>query len=418
MSPSTAFRTANPHALACILETAETRSVMAATDIFDAQGIKLWARDQPVTADLQRRLADRRLREPLETSLRVEDGVTGDTLADALQRLSGDDGPLCGLLRPHAARLMAEARQLPLEPAAQLLLSVAQSSRAAAFEHALRTMALCATLAADAGGDRPEIRAALLAGLLHDLGEIYLSPRHGEDQAEREQDFVSYQQLVVHPHVGSLILRQLTGYPGSVAEAVAEHHERLDGSGYPRALTRAQISPLGRLLAVSQAVVHALRDPHATLLHASVALRAVPGEFDEAWIGRISRAAREAGSTEAVMETAELDARRAALDALLSHNESRARMLAQETAPGTLHEAAELACHLLARIRTGWNESGLWADGPTLSAQAAELEAVEDELYRRLRGVQRVTRLRAGALDAADACRLQDFCDQLAMDGG
>lgn len=417
MSPSTAFRTANPHALACILETAETRSVMAATDIFDAQGIKLWARDQPVTAELQRRLADRRLREPLETSLRVEDGVSTDTLADALQRLAEDDTPLRAILRPHAARLVAEARQLPLEPAAQLLLSVAQSSRAASFEHALRTMALCAALTAHAGGDRPEIRAALLAGLLHDLGEIYLSPRHGEDQAEREQDFVSYQQLVVHPHVGFLLLRQLTGYPGSVAAAVAEHHERLDGSGYPRALTREQISPLGRLLAVAEAAVNALRDPHAALLHASVALRAVPGEFDEHWIGHVSRAARQARATEAVMEPGDLDARRAALDALLSHNESRAHALAHDTTPGTLHEAAELACYLLGRIRTGWNESGLWATTPTGSDQAAELEAVEDELYRRLRGVQRVTRLRAGSLGETDARRLQDFCDQLAMDG-
>ena len=43
---------------------------------------------------------------------------------------------------------------------------------------------------------------AMLGGLLHDLGEMYIDPRYGEADADRSLDFVSYQQLVVHPHVG------------------------------------------------------------------------------------------------------------------------------------------------------------------------------------------------------------------------
>ena len=41
----------------------------------------------------------------------------------------------------------------------------------------------------------------MLAGLPHDLGEMYIDPRHGEAEADRDLDFASYQQLVVHPHV-------------------------------------------------------------------------------------------------------------------------------------------------------------------------------------------------------------------------
>jgi HD-GYP domain-containing protein (c-di-GMP phosphodiesterase class II) len=66
-------------------------------------------------------------------------------------------------------------------------------------------------------------------------------------------DFVSYQQLVVHPHVGQLLLSQLTNYPARRWRApMAEHHERLDGSGYPHALQARRVSPLGRLLAVTE----------------------------------------------------------------------------------------------------------------------------------------------------------------------
>ena len=64
-----AFGTANPHALATILEAGETRRIISATDIYDISGVKLWAGNQPVSASLQRRLLDRELRQPLETSL-------------------------------------------------------------------------------------------------------------------------------------------------------------------------------------------------------------------------------------------------------------------------------------------------------------------------------------------------------------
>src|ERR1700761_3153958 len=45
------FGRANPHALAAILEASETKRIIAATDIFDISGIKLWARNQPVSAE-------------------------------------------------------------------------------------------------------------------------------------------------------------------------------------------------------------------------------------------------------------------------------------------------------------------------------------------------------------------------------
>ena len=70
-SPATAsaFQSANPHALATILQASETQRIIAATDIFDLAGTKLWARHQPVSAELQRKLLDRKLRNPLETCL-------------------------------------------------------------------------------------------------------------------------------------------------------------------------------------------------------------------------------------------------------------------------------------------------------------------------------------------------------------
>ena len=414
-APQNTFGHANPHALAVILQASETKRIIAATDIFDISGIKLWASNQPVSSALQRKLLDRQLRQPLESCLMAEDGVTGATLVKSLQELVVADSPLAPLLRPHAAKLVREASHLPLHPVVQLLLTAVQTARPQAYEHAIAAMALNGALVAANGGDTPEIRVAMLCGLVHDLGEMYIDPQHGEADADRELDFVSYQQLVVHPHVGHLLIKQLTNYPSAVARAVAEHHERLDGSGYPHALKGNELSPMGRLLAVTEAALNAIRGDHGQLLHASVALRAVPGEFDLNWVGKVSQAVASQAAATAVMETEDIQARLAALGDLLSAAETQVAELVQKAQLPALKSALALSQFLISRLRAGWNESGMWNPSALLSADAAEVEAVEDELYFRLRGVQRATLLLAGQLPADEAGTLNRFCDTLAM---
>ena len=87
--PDSSFGRANPHALAAILEASETRRIIAATDIFDISGIKLWASNQPVSAALQRKLLDRQLREPLESCLVAQDGVTWSVVTTGLTNHNG-----------------------------------------------------------------------------------------------------------------------------------------------------------------------------------------------------------------------------------------------------------------------------------------------------------------------------------------
>ncbi|HJV60653.1 MAG TPA: hypothetical protein VJ743_06885, partial [Albitalea sp.] len=112
MSSSTArtgFLTANPHALATILEASQTKSIIAARDIFDVSGTKLWAREQPVSQALQRKLIDRQLRHPLESCLIAENGVTGRSLLQSVESLLERDTPLAPLLRQHADEIVHAA---------------------------------------------------------------------------------------------------------------------------------------------------------------------------------------------------------------------------------------------------------------------------------------------------------------------
>lgn len=411
------FKVANPHALATILEASETRSIIASQDIFDINGMKLWARDQPVSRDLQRRLMDRALKQPLEACLMAEDGVSNATLQAAVRKLIDSQGPLTPLLRTHGEALVRCAGSVRLHSVVQLLLSASEASRPAAFQHAIEAMAVAGALLRARNSDDRVVTVAMTAGLLHDVGEMYISPEYGEADALSTLDVDSYRQLVVHPHIGQLLLSQLTDYPKDIIRAVAEHHERLDGSGYPHRLTGDKMSPLGKLLAATEEALAALRLPGATLHHASVALRVVPGEFDEHLAGPLSAAARQTPPLHTRRPLAELQDELAGLNVALQETMIHVEGLLPAEPSAAMQRAANLTLYLLHKLRAGWNESGLWSPDGISEEVGAEAEAVQDALRARLSLIERMARLAAGShLSGEDEDRLNSLSRAMVKD--
>ena len=92
----------NPHALAAIVAASAKRNIVASEDIYDERGVKLWARGQPVSETLQQRLLERKLKQPLETTLQAADGVNPQQLKAALELFVASDHALAPSIRPWA----------------------------------------------------------------------------------------------------------------------------------------------------------------------------------------------------------------------------------------------------------------------------------------------------------------------------
>lgn len=100
-------------------------------------------------------------------------------------------------------------------------------------------------------GRPEEIRKGVrFAGLVHDVGKLYipagiLSKPTGLSAPE-------YELVKKHPEYGRDILSPLA-FPWPLADIVSQHHERMDGSGYPRGLHKDEIRIEARILSVADA---------------------------------------------------------------------------------------------------------------------------------------------------------------------
>ena len=409
---------ANPEALSAIIKASESYSIVASQDIVDVRGLKLWAQGQPVSSGLQQRLLERKLKHPMEACLMAEDGVTLFSLRDDLHTFLDTDTPLATALRPWAPVLLEQIKYLPLHSVAQLLLTAAMATRPNTLPHAVQAMALAGAMACRENSE-VDVRVAMLGGLLHDIGEVYILPRYLLENAEL--DLLGHKHMVVHPRVAQQILQTTTDYPEALCRAIGEHHERMDGSGYPARLVDDKISPLGSLLAVMEVTLGILRTEGvegAPLTRASFALRVVPGEFDLRWTGLICEAARLAQETPGIAPKGIPQQRNWPLEEIQRHMQRAQALKALVTdqgRSGPILDIVELAQHRLDRLHTAWNALGIWGLGQeALSPQVQfETEMAGAELQQHLQELQRECLLLAERLVLAEKMLLEPLWDGL-----
>lgn len=398
----------NPELLQAIVKASETYSIVASQDIVDVRGLKLWAKGQPVSVALQQRLLERKLQAPLESCLAAESGVTPFTLHDQLKVCLEDDSPLARALHPCAGVLTQELKRIPLHSVAQLLLTTALATRPETFPHAVQAMALAGALARSKAG-AVDIRKAMIAGLLHDIGEIYIQPLYLDRGTTL--NLIGHKHLVVHPRVAQLLLHNSTDYPKEIGRAIGEHHERLDGSGYPARLHGDAISPLGRLLAVVEVTLGILQDAQAPLTRASFALRVVPGEFDPLWTSPVFNMAKDANevapnvSEDTTDQLAPLETLGLRIQTVFQLGSSL-----KEQGRTSAHLAIiDTALDRLSRLRVAWNALGVWGASPTALTppERAEMAMANRELNIRLRDLQRECMLLADRLGDAEKARME-----------
>lgn len=156
------------------------------------------------------------------------------------------------------------------------------------YAHGLAVSALMIALGGQMGLSEQQVKNAGMAGLLMDVGMGHLPI----DVSTIHEDLSDAERAIMRTHttLGQEFLQMGGELPDEVMQVCLEHHERYDGSGYPRGLVGEEISLFARMAAICDVYDSMTSDrPHRPRTDPNAALaimRGMEGQFDEALLDR------------------------------------------------------------------------------------------------------------------------------------
>ena len=230
------------HYVRSIVKMGDVHSVVTNQSIFTSKKIKLIDKGVKVDSALFDRLSSHKLTPKIDQCLSVANAVTAQILHDHAQNLLDND-PGLSVLRNHPGereRILRAFHGLPLLPSMAFKLTVASTQRPEVYDHSIRVALVSLYLALRSGiHSENDLASLAAAAVFHDLGLLHICP--DLMQPGRRLKDAERKHLYAHPITASMILSEYTEYHPGISRVVLEHHERLDGSGYPQGLKEDSI---------------------------------------------------------------------------------------------------------------------------------------------------------------------------------
>jgi putative nucleotidyltransferase with HDIG domain len=117
--------------------------------------------------------------------------------------------------------------------------------------HQRKAALLAAAISEELGLNRDEIDTLKTIAMIHDIGKISIPVSILAKPGDLSR--LEYDMIKTHPQVGFDILKEID-FPWPITDVVLQHHERLNGSGYPQGLRRKEIMFEAKILAVADVV--------------------------------------------------------------------------------------------------------------------------------------------------------------------
>ncbi len=230
-------------------------SVLVVNDICSVEGDLLLTKGTLLDFAAICALKNRTLAIPLINSISIEKVITADELLQHLldtirsteyfQSLAERKHPLSSL-EPVCALLT----NFPL---LQQFLTVMQSQMNDLYQRTLCVSLWALYIAQEMRLPASDACDVFWAAIAHDVGMLHIEPDVLNKAEELTAD--EWLHLQAHVNISCQILNGVDGLSSAIIEAVGEHHERCDGTGYPSAKVESELSILGQILAVADAMV-------------------------------------------------------------------------------------------------------------------------------------------------------------------
>ncbi|MES9946038.1 MAG: HD domain-containing phosphohydrolase [Candidatus Thiodiazotropha sp.] len=153
--------------------------------------------------------------------------------------------------RTHSLRESEQQLKLTLLKSVSAVAAMVELRDPYTAGHQQRVAKIAAAIAQELGLPREQIEGINLAAVVHDVGKISVPSEILSKPGQLNGP--EFSLIKQHPDMGYDVLKEID-FPWPIAQAVHQHHERLDGSGYPLGLRDGEILLEARILAVADTI--------------------------------------------------------------------------------------------------------------------------------------------------------------------
>ena len=233
-------------------------SIVTTEDIYNDNGVLLLRKGVTVDTKASQQIIKHKLIKPIEYHVALEQSLNGQTLYrlfNALENKYPEIKQINDKL-DFANTIKDFFTKRTLHPILIQKLSIMQQQLPHELEKGLFCAWLCALAGRHLDFERHKMHDAFIAGLVHDIGFMHLDP--DIVLAERQLTPAEWRTMQGHVVIGKVLLDHVPDINPDIAQAVLEHHENCDGTGYPYSKMKTDLKCLAHVVAMVDSI-HAVR---------------------------------------------------------------------------------------------------------------------------------------------------------------
>lgn len=233
-----------------IASVSEDHGVVATEDICNQHGQTVIPDGTKIDTQSADKILKFKLLKPIESTIAIESELTVDDLYQQITDYMCDDNSLFEVyLESNLGGLLRDCCDFTFSyPIIRQKLTVLRYRYPGQFDQTLFVAWFTVLIEKMSNKPESDIFQSFTAAICRDLGLLHIDPQifSSKEKLTPEQ----FRQLQSHPIISQKIVEELDGLTEDCSRGVLEHHENLDGTGFPASKLASQLAPLGQILAL------------------------------------------------------------------------------------------------------------------------------------------------------------------------
>lgn len=238
-----------------LTQLGDKREIIASEDIYNDQGILLVRKGAPINQKMADKIVRFKLVKPIEACVDVENSLgAGELFKDLLTVLKRYPQVLLvhqrSNIEPTIKQLCSFYSRFPI---VRQKLTVMREQMPKLYWQTISVTWLAVMIAIRMKLTDQQVETCFMGALCHDIGMMHIDPNIVEKKEQLTP--AEWRQIQAHAVISNKVVASISGMKPAVAQAVLEHHERCDGTGYPAGKFSHQLTMESQVLALAESAI-------------------------------------------------------------------------------------------------------------------------------------------------------------------